>query len=272
MTDALKFWVKETDIDGYRCDVAGFVPYDFWKNSIDALNKIKPVFMLAEWEDDKIHASGFHMTYGWEMHHIMNQIAQYKMKPQAIDSFVHRDMKRFPKGAYRLNFTTNHDENSWNGTIKERMGAAGDVLTVLAFTMEGMPLIYSGQEAGLDKRLSFFGKDEIDWSDLSKQSFFKTLTKLKHSNPALQGGMDLNNYRTIETNNPNIVGYERMNGTSNSLVVFLNLSNTPQTFEVKNYRLLGKYTNVFSGGNVEFESNSSAKRKIGAWGYELFSR
>ncbi|HHB78430.1 MAG TPA: alpha-amylase [Saprospiraceae bacterium] len=268
MIDAMEYWVRKFNIDGYRCDVAGFVPYDFWKDAIDSLNKIKPVFMLAEWEDDKIHASGFHATYGWEMHHIMNQIAQGKMKPQAIDTFIHKDMKRFPKGAYRMNFTTNHDENSWNGTIKERMGDAGDVMTVMAFTMEGMPLIYSGQEAGLDKRLSFFGKDEIDWSDLSKQVFFKKLTKLKHHNPALQNGIDLDNYRTIATTNPNIIAYERKNGDA-KVVALLNLSKTPQSFELKDYPLEGKFWDVFADREVELKSGE--KFELGAWGYRVFS-
>ena len=269
MIDAMEYWVRDFNIDGYRCDVAGFVPYDFWRDAIDSLNKIKPVFMLAEWEDDKIHASGFHASYGWEMHHIMNQIAQGKMKPQAIDSFIHRDMNRFPKGAYRMNFTTNHDENSWNGTIKERMGDAGDVMTVLAFTMEGMPLIYSGQEAGLDKRLSFFGKDEIDWSNLSKQEFFKKMTRLKHRNSALQNGLNKHEYRTIKTTNSNVVAYERKHG-QDKVIVFLNLSKTPLSFKLLDYDFEGEFMDVFSEKKVHWKKGQEFELR--GWGYWVFGK
>ncbi|MEZ4908436.1 MAG: alpha-amylase family glycosyl hydrolase [Saprospiraceae bacterium] len=163
MIKDMEYWVKDFDIDGYRCDVAGFVPNDFWSAATDSLNKVKPnLFMLAEWDDPSLHYSGFNMTYGWELHHILNEIAKGKMEPIMLDSFQMKDSERYPKEAYRMNFTTNHDENSWNGTVYERMGKAADAMTVLAFTWQGMPLVYSGQEAGLNKRLSFFDKDEID--------------------------------------------------------------------------------------------------------------
>ena len=188
MIGAMQYWLREFDIDGYRCDVAGFVPDDFWKEAITELQKTKNIFMLAEWDEPKMHDDYFHMTYGWGFHHIMNKVAKSKMPISAIDAFIKKDNKKYKHEDYRMNFTTNHDENSWNGTVYERMGKLADAMTVLAFTIQGMPLIYSGQEAGLNKRLSFFEKDSIDWSDISKEMFFKKLLQLKHENKALWNG------------------------------------------------------------------------------------
>ena len=121
MIDAMEYWVREFDIDGYRCDVAGWVPVDFWNDARKALDKIKPVFMLAEDEGEKLHDLAFDMTYGWEFHHIMNEVAKKHMNADSIIAYFDRERKRFASNAYRLHFTSNHDENSWNGTEYERM-------------------------------------------------------------------------------------------------------------------------------------------------------
>ena len=160
MTDALKFWITETDIDGYRCDVAGMVPTDFWDNARDHMEAIKPVFMLAEDEDNPdLLRKAFDMNYGWKLHHIMNDIAKGKKNANDIWDYMAWNDSVYPTNAYRMYFTSNHDENSWNGTVKERMGDAGEAMAILSYTVPGMGLVYSGQEAGLDKRLRFFEKD-----------------------------------------------------------------------------------------------------------------
>jgi len=118
MTEALRFWIKEADIDGYRCDVAGMVPVDFWDNVRAELDKIKPVFMLAEAEEAPLHKNAFDMAYGWNFHHVMNAVAQGKKDVSEIDNYFASIDTVFTKETYLMNFITNHDENAWNGTEK----------------------------------------------------------------------------------------------------------------------------------------------------------
>ena len=267
MIKSMKFWVTNYDIDGFRCDVAGFVPNDFWQEAIAELQKLKPLFMLAEWEDPSLHKAGFHMTYGWELHHIMNEIAKGKMKPLALDTFFDKDFHRFPDEAYRMNFTTNHDENSWNGTIKERMGAAGDVMTVLAFTAEGMPLIYSGQEANLNKRLSFFDKDTIDWTDKSKLDFYKKLLFLHHQNRALWNGKYGSYLQKVNTSNNSIYAYSREND-GDKVMVFLNLSDKKQFFNIVGLVVSdGYYKNAFTGEDKKISEWIKENKNMKPWSY-----
>lgn len=272
MIKSMEFWIKNTDIDGYRCDVAGFVPNDFWAEAISDLEKIKPVFMLAEWEDPELHKVGFHMTYGWELHHIMNEIAKGKMSPLAIDTFLQKDYNRFPPEAYRMNFITNHDENSWNGTIKERLGEAADAMAVLAFTVQGMPLVYSGQEAGLDKRLSFFDKDEIDWSDLSKSKFYKKLLDLHHRNVALWNGKYGAKAVKLKADNPNVYVYTRKKDGA-QVIVFLNLSGEKQRFNIIGETLTDDhYINLFTKEDKKLSEWTKGVQEMKPWGYLVLEK
>jgi glycosidase len=189
MLDALKFWVKETDIDGYRCDFAGGVPTEFWEKARLSLDSIKPVFMLGENQDQMdLLNKAFNVNYGWAFHHLMNEVAQGKKTAQAMDSLLVREDSVYPEKTYALQFTSNHDENSWNGTEYERLGDAVKTMAILSFTVPGMPLIYTGQEAGLNKRLAFFEKDSIDWNNLDMQQFYQKLIQLKKTQPALWNG------------------------------------------------------------------------------------
>ncbi len=270
MTESMLHWVTKYNIDGFRCDVAGNVPNEFWSPNNKTLQEKKHLFLLAEAEQPDLHQAGFHATYGWEMHHIMNEIAKGNMNTIDLDKFLLKDMSRFKKADYRLNFITNHDENSWNGTITERMGNAGDVMAVLAFTIQGMPLIYGGQEAGLNKRLSFFGKDEIDWSDTTKSDFYKRLIDLKHNNKALwagrHGGLAM---KLITDNNKNIFAFTRKKG-NNEILVVLNLSNKVQTFKFKGFSKKGGFTNMLSKKSINLESYIKDSHKLDPWGYEVY--
>jgi glycosidase len=180
MIDALKFWVKETDIDGYRCDVAGMVPRDFWDKARKSLDTIKPVFMLAEDEQEHhLLEEAFNMNYGWEFHHIMNKIAKNEADASDLKRYFQKEDSIYSKNCYRMHFITNHDENSWNGTEFERMGDAVKAFAVMTFTIPGMPLVYTGQEVGLNKRLAFFKKDEVIYDENDFQEFYQELIKLK---------------------------------------------------------------------------------------------
>jgi glycosidase len=188
MVDALEYWVREFDLDGYRCDVAGMVPYDFWDSVRTELDQIKPVFMLAEWDDPAIHTA-FDMTYTWDLHHRMNEIAKGNMPADSIRAYYEGAGSQFSDEDYRMLFTSNHDENSWNGTVFERMGDAHQAMAVAAFTLPGMPLIYSGQEAPMRERLAFFDKDTIQWDGYAYGAFYAELCALKEEQSALWNGI-----------------------------------------------------------------------------------
>ncbi|WP_462250638.1 alpha-amylase family glycosyl hydrolase [Ekhidna sp.] len=246
MIDALRFWVREADLDGYRCDVAGFVPMEFWQRAKDSLDVDKDLFMLAEWDEPEMHNDAFHMTYGWGLHHYMNGVAKGEKNADSLIAFINKDLVRYPSDAIRMNFTTNHDENSWNGTVFERFGEGHKAFAVFAFTVQGMPLIYSGQEAGLDKRLVFFDKDSIDWSDIKYQDFYAKLVEIKHSNPALYNGEFGGQPQFISTDNPMVIAYRRVIG-ENEVITVINLSGESQNVSLDG---VDEFQDFFSGETI----------------------
>ncbi len=256
MTDALEFWIKETDIDGYRCDVGMMVPMDFWNNTRETLDKIKPVFMLAEAEGKEFHKSAFDMTYGWEFHHLMNQVAQGKDEVSVFDEYQAKMDSSYSKDDLRMFFTTNHDENSWNGTIAERMGDNHLNFFALACTFpNGMPLIYSGQEARLNKRLAFFEKDTIDWSDTTLYPFYREMIELKSSHPALVNGKNQGSFNKVSTiKQEGVYAYRRKaQGGEEELLVILNFGDSD--FELKNEDFEGSWDIVMKSQSMIMNSN-----------------
>lgn len=268
MIDAMKYWVINCDIDGFRCDVAGEVAVDFWEDARAQIEKVKPMFMLAENEDHpELCNKAFDMNYGWGMHSIMYNVAQGKDSVNKIARQVVKMDSILPKYAFQMNFITNHDENSWNGTAKEKFGTGENAFAVLTYTLPGMPLIYSGQEAGLDKRLSFFTKDTIDWTKADFSPFYKTLNALKHSNEALWNPPYGGTFEQIKNTEPSqVLSFLRVKGNAKVLVV-LNLSATPISVAVKGDIVNGEYKDVFT------DQQTAIKKKepfaLEAWGYKV---
>ena len=161
MIAAMQFWVRETDLDGFRCDVAGAVPTPFWERARRELDAVKPMFMLAESDARDLHRNAFDMTYSWDLAALFHRVGQGKAGAAELRDWAAKEPHGYPPSAYRMRFTTNHDFNSWNGTDAQLYGDAWLPLAVLTFALPGMPLIYGGQEARLDKRLEFFEKDPI---------------------------------------------------------------------------------------------------------------
>lgn len=188
MTDAMKYWVREADVDGFRCDVAGYVPLDFWENVRRELDEIKPVFMLAEWEARDLHTRAFDMTYAWSWNETMHKIAHGKADVDALKVYYAWNDRAWQRDAIRMTFVSNHDKNAWEGTEYEQFGDALEAAIVLSVVGEGMPLIYNGQEAGSDKRLVFFDKDEIEWREHEQGELYRRLFALKKAHPALWNG------------------------------------------------------------------------------------
>ncbi len=231
MIDALKFWVKECDIDGFRCDVAGMVPIEFWIEARTELQKIKDVFMLAEWDTPEIHLV-FDMTYDWKIHDIINGIAKKEKTVDDLIQQIEKNKTDFPKNAFRMQFTSNHDKNSWNGTVFERLGDGVETFAALTSVIPDMPLVYSGQEAGNSKRLSFFDKDTIQWKDSKLFNIYSKLFHLKKNNKALFNGDRGGEMVFLEcTNEENIFAFTRKADQDKILAIF-NLSDKPIEFDL----------------------------------------
>lgn len=264
MINDMVFWVRDMDIDGFRCDVAGEVPTDFWVSARKALDNEKAVFMLAEAEKSELVEEAFDMDYGWHQHHLMNQIAKGEIDANEMNAYFDTLDVKYPDRSYKLYFTTNHDENSWNGTVEERLGPAADVLSVLSFTVGDMPLIYNGQESALNKRLLFFEKDLIDWDGYSKADFFKQLTSLKHNEEALWSGSYGERYVRLATSaDAQIFAFDRGN-----VRVILNLSDEDLDFSLENASFDTYKEYMMSGYSLNKDNTVSLK----AWGYVVMTK
>ncbi len=264
MINSLKYWVTETDVDGFRCDVAMMVPTDFWNKARAELDSIKPMFMLAEAEQPDHMQTAFDMNYGWELHHIMNEVAQGKMNASHFDAYFKKYDSLYQSDDIRMNFTSNHDENSWNGTVKERMGDAAELMAVFSYLVPGMPLIYSGQEAGLDKRLAFFEKDSIDWKNSNYRTLYTQLNELKKKNSALWNGEQNGKLNKIETDNQHVFAFTRANSTDKAMA-FFNMSDTTQTATITTDLETTVLTNYFT--NKSITVNRGNEIVLAPWSY-----
>jgi glycosidase len=268
MVDAMKFWVKECDIDGYRCDVADMVPTDFWVKARKELEKIKPVFMLSEAEKPALHEKCFDMSYSWSLFGITKKIAAGENNPANLRVFFAKDKKEFPADAFRMRFTENHDENSWNGSAIEKYGDAAPLFAVFNAVVPGMPLVYNGQEACNSKRLDFFEKDPIKWKNCAAQEMYTKILNLKKTNKALLNGSRGGELVEVKTDKETTVyAFTRQKGNDKIFAVF-NMSKNPVEFNLTGKEMAGKYEELFTGAKEEF--NDSAKMKLAAWEYKIF--
>ncbi len=271
MIEDMKFWLRDYDVDGFRCDVAGFVPIEFWFKVRPALESIKPVFMLAEWGDEPRHfQAAFDINYGWDFHKLLNALAEGKENAESVWRHQAKDTSLYADYAYHLNFTSNHDENSWNGTEFERMGEFADAMFVVAATFEGAPLVYSGQEEPLRKRLAFFEKDDIGFKTYAKEDFFRKLLSLKHYNSALRNGAAGARAARVTLLEPDdaVLAYTRRKGEE-GIVVVVNLSKDGKPVSLSGGYVEGDYFDVISG--AKHTLNAGTKLRLPAAGFRVFS-
>jgi len=268
MIECMKFWVENSNIDGYRCDVADWVPIDFWNQCRKELDKIKDVFMLAEAENPELHKDAFDMTYGWHLHFVMNEIANGNKNSLDILDYLNNKSKDFPNDAYRLHFTSNHDENSWKGSTIERLGNSLKTFAALTVTLEGMPLIYNGQEANLSKRLKFFEKDSIDWKNYELSEFYKNLFTMKKNNQALWNGKYGGNIELISNENDSLNLCFIRQKEKNKVVSFYNLSNDSTVCNVESKNLNGIYYDYETKKEVTF--NDKEKISLSPWEFKIY--
>ncbi|HBD27061.1 alpha-amylase family glycosyl hydrolase [Flavobacterium sp.] len=267
MTADMLHWIKNENIDGFRCDVASNVPLDFWQKAIPQLRKEKNIFMLAEaWEPELLKGGLFDMAYGWEAHHTMNRIAQGKNSVKEWDAYIQKVNKDYEANDILMNFVDNHDENSWNGTIKGRLGKGEEAMTALSYVMPGMPLIYSGNEYGLNHSLKFFEKDSIPKTKGKDWELRAKLGKLKTENTALNGGKNKAKYTRIKTDDDtNILAFTREN-EGKKVVYIANFSNNPIKTKVE---IKGEFTNYMTGEKMKL--NEKQIFSMEPWQYYILT-
>ena len=262
MIEDMLFWITQENIDGFRCDVASAVPLDFWKDAISKLRAEKEIFMLAEAGEANLLVGTelFDMAYGWDRHHVFNEMAKSDDAVNLWKESIKRDTNLYEADDILMTFVTNHDENSWNGTVRERMGDAAELLTALSFVVPGMPLIYSGQEYDLDHRLLFFEKDQIPSGKAVMWPLLEKLGQLKNTNPALNGGKNPATYTDIETANSKVLVFSREKN-KHKIVFIGNFSGEKQTLENP------------SMGALDYDSELKINDKIltlEPWGFRIF--
>jgi glycosidase len=270
MINAMKFWIKECNIDGFRCDVADMVPTDFWIEARKKLDEVKPVFMLAEADKPELHEKCFDMTYSWELFDISKKVAAGTSNSMQIRRYFEKENGMFPKDAFRMRFTENHDENSWNGSAIEKYGNAAEMMDVFMAVIPGMPLVYNGQEACNDKRLDFFKKDPILWKDCNLKNIYTKILNLKKSNKALLNGKEGGKLNEVKSDkDSSVYSFTRENMNDKIFVVF-NMSSRPLDVKLSGEVMAGRYKELFTGENIEFKN--SANMKLDAWEYKIFMK
>lgn len=264
MIDAMKFWIEETDIDGFRCDLASWVTVDFWKEARPEVEKIKPLFWIGEFDELESPEYGkvFDASYSWKW---MHKSAEFYKNNQPIHELVDllRKYSQIGDSSMRAWFTTNHDENSWNGTEYEKYGDITKPMAIFSATWNGIPLLYSGQELPNLKRLEFFEKDSIEWTNHCEMAdFYKTLLNLKSSNPALRGGdSNVVTYLLNTSANNKIFAYIRKNKWNEVLVV-LNFSKENVEFTIEDENVAGVFKSIFDGTKRDFNNGKNFSFKV----------
>ncbi|HEV2478896.1 MAG TPA: alpha-amylase family glycosyl hydrolase [Puia sp.] len=266
MIASMQYWIRNADIDGFRCDVAWNVPGDFWKTCIARLQKIKPLFMLAEGDKPYLAENGFDALYPWEMFHMMVKVAKGERPAFALDSVLDQYNAIYPKGTLEMYFTSNHDENSWNGADYQTFpGAAHAPFAVLTQMLPAtIPLIYSGQEEPVLRALPFFEKDSIRFKAFKRANFYTTLLALRKRDPALDA--DASFQKLDVGDNGAVYAFVRKKGQKKVLVV-LNLSPLARQIKIDQGALWTSAKDVFTGRTVRVTGDQWT---LGPWGYRVF--
>lgn len=274
MIDAMKFWVREANIDGFRCDLASWVEVDFWQEARPQVDAVKPLFWLGEFDEleNPDYGKVFDASYIWSWMHKTREFNEKNLPLSDLKMLLQR-YSDIGDGSMRAWFTSNHDENTWNGTEYEKYGVFAKPLAVFSITWNGVPLIYNGQELPLKtKRLEFFEKDPIPWGAQQPelQNFYKTLLNLKSSNPALRGGDPAVTTYWLKTSaDDKVFAYVRKNGKDEVLTV-LNMSKNPVQFTINDNNLNGTFKDLFTGAKRDFGQDKAFSLPVS--GFAVFEK
>ena len=274
MLRCMRWWMDSIGIDGFRCDVAGEVPTDFWNWAMADIRKDHPdMFTLAEDEDkaQELTESAFDMYYGWTLHHLMNGVAQGKNTVEDLWAYFAKADSTIRPNAIRMNFITNHDENSWNGTEFERMGNSVPLWSAFCYVVPGMPMIYTGQLSGNHHRLEFFEKDMIDINpEYAQADLYKQLNNLRANNKALHSPELGAPMMRIAADNEHIFACVRYaEGQTNTVIAVMNMSGEEQTVTLDLTEYVGKY-DCICGKEIQLEASQTFQLK--PWEYKIFTK
>lgn len=268
--EAMKFWITEHNIDGFRCDMAMLTPIEFWQVVRFSLQQIKPdIFLLAEAEEDNLFQNAFDACYSWNLHHTMCDVAQNKTKVFALRDRIYTDLRRFPKWSMRMTFTSNHDENSWSGSEFTRFGNALEPMTALTFLLpQSMPLIYTGQEVGYDHSFAFFEKDAIPNFDENRYTeLYRKLCAIYHSHRALQSADRGGSFIEIDNNAPDCLMTFVREVEGDRVVVIANLSPYTIFGDFHTGIYAGEYTDAMTENKVTLYEHMWGD--IAPWSYKI---
>ncbi len=266
MIAAMKFWLRETDIDGFHCTATRTAPIEFWNRVRKELHTIKPVFMLTEEENPLLHRAAFDASFADNFYILLNQIARGKRPAAAIDSLLQAEATAYPQGALRIRFTSNSEMNAWQGSAVERFGDGIKTFAVLSAVVPGVPMLYSGQEAGQNERLNPFDKQPIKWRANYFRRFYSLLFNLYRRNKALNYGT----FKKIETDRDNAVYACIREYGDEKILAVLNLSAARQQVHFSSLAMAGKYRSLFTGRKKSLGFSESFTLK--PWEYMIFVR
>ena len=272
--DAMESWLTQHDVDGFRCDMAMLVPIEFWNETSLRLRRVKPdLFMLAEAEERNLFEEGaFDACYAWRMHHLMNDVARQRTRVTALRDYIYADRDDYPDSAMRLAFTSNHDENSWNGSEFRRLGDAAEIMAVLTFLLpQSMPLVYTGQEFGYDRAFSFFDRDPmVDPRPGHFTELYRLLCLLKHRNRALQAGERGGSFVEIENNAKDCLMTFVREVEGNRVLAVMNLSPYAIHADFNTGIYQGEYTDAMTGNRIVLPYH--VEQEMSAWSYRILIR
>ena len=270
---AMRFWVEQHNIDGFRCDMAMLVPIEFWQEASYVLHSIKPdIFFLAEAEELNLFDRAFDASYAWEIHHMMCDIAGGARRVWDLRNTLYADREKYPKSAIRMMFTSNHDENSWSGSEFTRFGAALEVMTALTFLWEAsLPLIYTGQEVGYDHSFEFFDRDTLPSLVANEHTqFYRRLINLKHTQRALDSGERGGRIIEIENNAKDCIMTFVRESDDSRVVAILNLSPYTIHADFNTGIYAGSYYNAITGEQTTLPPH--VEQDLAPWEYTILHK
>ncbi len=267
MIRAMEFWLKEVQLDGFRCDVAGFLPVDFWEELRPRLEAIREVYLLAEWENRDLHAAGFDATYSWTLFDLLHDLCQERKSPESLGVYFNWQVKAWPADAQRMLFTSNHDKNSWEGTDTELFGEGLPAAIAFTFLCQGIPLVNNGQEAGLNRRLAFFEKDEIHWRENPQRELIYQLIAFRKEHPALWNPGWGAGMEEVPTTSNCVTAFQRRLPGDRVICLF-NFTSGPVEFSFRDTALVeGCWMEPFSPEEQAVDIHSP--QLLAAWGWRV---
>ncbi len=266
-TMVLAYWVKEFGVDGFRCDYATGVPTAFWNELTARLRRVRSdLFFLSESDLPQHQLHAFNASYGFDMMHAINDVAQGRRGVSQLDDTLTRTRVRLPAGGALMYYTSNHDENSWQGTEFERLGGGAAAFAVFSFMLDGIPHIYNGQEIGLNRRLEFFERDPIIWpvTKHALTSFYQTLAQLRRTHPALRTGSAM---RRIDTTGQESIYAILRDHAGSRVVALLNLTARDAKADAYDPALEGRWRDAFTGEIITLAA--TVPLEVKAWQYRV---